>query len=241
MGRHKKLNDKGAASRVSQTAAAAALGCSTRLLMNWRKLGAPFAKDATVNVEELKAWASAKGVLGRPGGRPSVVDSLGIAETVAVVAAKLSGGSSPASSVVALQMPRAALGEPTLEGEEEITDEQAVEALLSGNRDVLLKLARVGGARMKRFALVGQTRKLLAEGEKRELDNRKMRGELCETAAVRAFWAEEQEGVKGWLQALPGKVSARLVGAPYEVIYQVLEDEVHALCESISKGLKVTG
>jgi hypothetical protein len=213
--------------RITMTAAAAALGVNRKILQRWRKLpGAPFASDGSTVLEELRAWASAAGLLGRRRGRRNEVDRLVDDLVPAPGPVTTPRGNHPAAPAPAADV----LAELTAE------DRELVEGLISGDQAQLINLAsRVQPGLLKRLAVLGRTRRELAEAERREIANRLARGELLSADEVRRFWAGQIQIVKNHFAALPGKLAPRLVDQKYDAIFQVLEEELDALLETFSR------
>jgi hypothetical protein len=206
--------------------AARIFGKHRKQLHRWKEVeGSPFDSDGSVDVEELRVWATKTGRLTREPGRPPEAERLADAIPATEAPRPAPRKSAPESAV---------LGELTE------SDKAALEALVAGDARTLVELAvKVDPALLKRLAAMGRTRRELAEAERRELDNRRSRGELLPADEVKKFWAGQVSIVKSYFQALPGKLAARLVGQDYDHVYQALEDELHALLETFAREVPI--
>lgn len=212
--------------------AAALLGVSDKTLQRWRKrTGAPFAKDGSVILDELRAWAQREGLLGRGRGRPSVIDELtaGAAASAPAPATQAAPTEDPAAAVAAVA--RAFSPDPTSPLAQLTPDDRAtLEALVAGDARALIDLAhKVDPALLKRLAAMGRTQRELAEGARRELENAEKRGELVKGEDVKRSWRAQIQIVKSHFQMLPGKLAPRLVDKGYDEIYKALDEELDAL------------
>lgn len=211
--------------RIGVVAIAAALGKNRKIVQRWKERGAGtlFDAEGRAVLAEVIEWARRTGHLDRVRGRPddfqrllAAVDSSGSAAAQASVEA-----SAPAPS-------RPLAGEPS--GPITAEEREALETLASGDRGKLLDLAtRIKPELLKRLAAMGRTRRELAEAERRELENKQKRRQLVEIEHVRRFWGGQIAIVTGHFHAVPGKLAKLLEGKPYDEIYRVLEDELHAL------------
>lgn len=213
--------------RIGLVAAADALGKARKTLQRWRKReGAPFDAAGTVDLEELRGWAAAQGLLERAqeDGPRTEVERLTV----------LPGGAPPKSAgSVAGGSGSRTKGGPL----EDLTpdDRKALEALVAGDAHALIDLAaKVDADLLRRLAAMGKTRQALADADRREIENRKARAEVVPLDEVRRFWAWQRQTVAGHFHGLPGKVSQALVQQPYEVVFAVLERELHDLLETLA-------
>lgn len=123
-------------------------------------------------------------------------------------------------------------------GQLSTADREALEALVSGDRGVLIDLAaRVDLALLRRLAVMGRTRREIAEAERRELDNKARRGEFVAIEDVKRFWSSQVSLVKERLSALPGKLAARLEGLDYDGRYALLDEEQHGILAQLARDV----
>lgn len=212
--------------KVSTGAAAEALGKDRKTLQRWtRKPGCPLEAGGTVEVEELRAWALAAGLLERTQ-----------ADGPRTEAERLTAELAPAKPTLKLapQEPKTALDDLTED------DRDGLKALFDGDGERVLALARRGKLTpelLKLGAAAGRTRRELAEAERRELENRARRGELVPLEEVQRHWRGQIEVVKGHFQALPGKLAPRLIDRTYDQVYAALEGELHGLLEVFAQDV----
>lgn len=165
---------------------------------------------------DVRAWMEATG---RSGERGRPLEAVRLA----------SGGEPPAA--------RAEPGaqEPAALKELSASDREVLDALVAGDPAKLIELAaRVDPERLRRLAAMGRTRRELAEAERREIENRKARAEVVQIDDVRRFWAWQRQVVTSAFHGLPGKVSQALAQQPYDVVFGVLERELHELLEQLA-------
>lgn len=207
--------------------AAAVLGKNRKTLQRWRaRRGAPFDSDGSVDLEELRSWAAEEGLLDRPAHRPPEIDKLTSEIRPQAPATP------PPAPAASRQTPKPPQSIPSALEELSVPDREALEALVAGDRGALIDLAaKIDPFLLKRLAAMGRTRRELAEAERRELENRQKRGELVAIEEMRRFWGGQIQTVKGHFQSLPGKLAPRLVEKTYDQIYQVIDEELHALLE----------
>lgn len=213
--------------RVGLVAAADALGKARKTLQRWRKReGAPFDAAGTVDVDDLRAWATAQGLLDRTqdDGPRTEVERLTVHQ-----------GGAPPKPVAA---PSASAGRSrSVAPLDDLTDDdrKALEALVAGDAHALIDLAaKVDADLLRRLAAMGKTRQALADADRREIENRKARAEVVAIDDVRRFWAWQRQVVTGAFHGLPGKVSQEITQQPYDVVFGVLERELHELLETLA-------
>lgn len=86
------------------------------------------------------------------------------------------------------------------------------------SREELLHLTAAANLRIKQL-----------EAQKRARQEREAEGELHEVAACRARSIARINAVKAVFQILPGKLAERCAMKPYDVVYQVLSEELDAV------------
>lgn len=203
--------------KVTTGAAALALGKNRKTLQRWAKRdGCPLGADGLVDVEELRAWAKAQGLLGRgPDDGPRTATERALAEASAVAPA-------------APEVQKAARTIEALDLDDE--GRKFLEALEGDDKAALLRLAPGADPKMvRKLEAVGRARSALADAVKRELDNQVRRRELLPLGDVVAAIEQHVGAAASVLDAMPGKLSPRLVDQPYEAVYALLEDEIAGL------------
>jgi ribosome-associated protein YbcJ (S4-like RNA binding protein) len=218
------------AERVGLVAAAAALGKNRKILQRWKaRPGCPLASaDGKVDVEELRSWAQREGLLERGRGRPTGVEQ----------------ALSEAAAVAAPEVVKAARALEDAAGGFDEWEVQYWDALERDDRPALLRLSR--NANPKKLKLIeagAKARSALADAIKREQDNQVRRRELLPVGDVVAAIEQNVGAVMATLEALPGKVSPRLVDQNYDAVYALLDAEIaemrrgmSALAASVAAG-----
>jgi hypothetical protein len=238
--------------RVTTGKVAEALGQSRRTIQRWMKRdGYPVDEAGLADVEEVRAWAEREGLLGRAqeDGRPTAVDRLGSGEPPPVLRLVPPAAAGPApgarggdeDGAAAVPVPPAARAR----GGDRLADlgddeRAALATLVDGNPEALINLAAtIDLGLLKRLAAMGKTRRELAEAERREMDNRRVRGDLVLLDDVRRWWGGHVTAAKAVLQALPGKLAPSLSGRPveYDEAYTTIEREVEASLHSLSRAV----
>lgn len=224
-----------------------ALGKATKTWQRWRpRAGCPQpGDDGLVDLDELRAWALAAGLLERTqdDGRRSVVEAL--AADVATEPGSLKvlpGGDSAAPGVTVRLEPQGHGGAlkrtaavPDVLRELTDDDRKALEALIAGDAEKLIDLAaRVDAGLLKRLAAMGRTRRELADAERRELENRARRAELVPLDEMRRFWIAQIGVVKAAFSAAPGKLAQALEGLDYDGRYSLLERELQDVLDAFA-------
>lgn len=209
------------------------LGCSRATLKRWRpKMPSTLWQDGDdgqrlYDVEGVRAWRK-----GQPGrGRPRDVD-------------RLTGPAKPAAAAAA---PRArardADPEAPLDAELSPELEATLLELLAGGGDPrqILDLTRqLPASTIQRLSALGKTRKDLADAEKKELDNRRARGDLVPLGDVESFWGQQVGVVHSAFLSLPGRLAGRLHALETaEEVYEALEVELRRVLEQFSRGLSL--
>jgi putative ubiquitin-RnfH superfamily antitoxin RatB of RatAB toxin-antitoxin module len=208
--------------KVSTGAAAEALGKNRKTLQRWaKKPGCPLGADGLVDVEELRAWAVAAGLMERSqesGPRTGVERALAEAAEVAPAAPEVRKAAAAVERI-------------------EVTGEAAklLEALEADDRVALLRQGLGADPKLlKRLEAMGKARKELADAIRVELANQARRRELLPAAEVRRFWSGQIELVKGHFQALPGKLGPKLVGRTIDEVMATIEDELRSLLKQFA-------
>lgn len=211
--------------RIKMIEAARALGRDRKALQRWRKRGAPFADDGSVDLEELRAWAEHAGLLERAPGRPSEAERL-------TTTAPADPDASPA---------------PTDDDEDPLEldgdDEAVIAALVEGDgkRLIELTLGRDRTQLLRRLAALGRTRRELAEAQRRDRENRERAGELIEVDLVKRLWIAQIEIVKTAFDSMPGRLAARLANKSEAELYTALDQELRETLEAFASTVPLPG
>jgi hypothetical protein len=201
-----------AAKRVATGEAAAALGKNRRTLQRWAKRqGFPVDAAGLVDVEELRAWAQAAGLLELvQGQRQGQVDAL--------LDDPPKGELAPAKAVAAPAFLTAG-------------DRRAFDELAAGGGAGL----EVGV--IKRVEAMARARAKLAEAERKELEVLARRGDLIQVDDARRLMIGHIDAAKARLGSFPARVAARVEGLAYEARLAVLEEEVRVFLDTLASAV----
>ena len=208
--------------KVGTGEAAAALGKERKTLQRWSKReGCPLKPGGVVDVDELRAWAEAQGLLDRTQeSGPRTATERALAEAAAVA---------PAAPEV--RKTQQALERLDLDAD----GKRLLGALEADDRGALLREGLTADPKLlKKLEAVGKARAALADAVKRELDNQVRRRDLLPLGDVVAKWRGQIGLVKSAFESLPGKLAPRLVDQSYDGIYAAIESELHALLEAFA-------
>jgi phage terminase Nu1 subunit (DNA packaging protein) len=217
--------------------AVAALGQSERTLRRWVADGCPHHKGAgrtgalTFERSEVEGWMRETQRSGNVGARTGVERALGDA------AAAARAPPAPAGEKA---------GDAVKKAARDLDEDEAARLFLAAlegdDRAQLLRLApNASPMLVKKIEAVAKARVALADAVKRELDNQQRRRELLVAVDVAAQAVQAVDVVSSGLDALPGKLTPRLVGQEYDAIYGALEDEIRALREAFSDAFSRLG
>lgn len=218
--------------------AALDLDQAERTLRRWVADGAPHHKGKgrtgalTFDGAELRAWMARTQRTGELGPRTATERAL----------AEATPAAPPAPPPASPEVEKASREVAQVEAELDEEGSKLLQALASDDRAALLRLApKANPLLVKKIEAVARARVSLAEAVKRELDNQQRRRELLVAVDVVGLASQAVDVVKSGLEALPGKLTPRLVGQDYDSIYGALEDELRALSSAFADAFSRLG
>ncbi len=100
-------------------------------------------------------------------------------------------------------------------------------------------MAKLGKRDQKAKASLYQSRKLKERclAELRQLELRERKGELIQTAAVRAVWSEHHARIRDRALAMPDRLAEALANQPASVVREKLRAEVEDLLRNCAENV----